>query len=170
MEGNLIVDIDPIGRLISIEKGGTNKVLSYGEACDQKDTIILGFSDASALLLGKSLSIIELVKQRIEDWGLLANIEEQKTSLQNTLPKSENNITDISTLVKGHESPALFIHKDENEPSGITGIRFDIGKAPDLLGDNIIEFYPGNTELNNINIGVVGDLGTGKTQLSYNFV
>ncbi|MFD5274197.1 hypothetical protein ACFWHS_09725 [Glutamicibacter sp. NPDC058337] len=44
------------------------------------------------------------------------------------------------------------------------GIRFKVG---DTLGSaqKSVDFWPSNTSLNQLNIGVVGDLGTGKTQL-----
>jgi len=44
------------------------------------------------------------------------------------------------------------------------GIRFKVG---DTLGSTqvSVDFWPSNTSLNQLNIGVVGDLGTGKTQL-----
>ncbi|WP_028272215.1 hypothetical protein [Arthrobacter sp. UNC362MFTsu5.1] len=46
-----------------------------------------------------------------------------------------------------------------------TGVRFRVGRVLGTLGDSMAEYWPSNTELNQMNIGVVGDLGTGKTQL-----
>ncbi|MDF9276251.1 hypothetical protein P4U43_00415 [Arthrobacter sp. EH-1B-1] len=45
------------------------------------------------------------------------------------------------------------------------GVRFGVGRVLGTLGDSTAEYWPSNTELNQMNIGVVGDLGTGKTQL-----
>lgn len=45
------------------------------------------------------------------------------------------------------------------------GIRFTIGNFTDTYGSQKAELWLGNTRLNQLNIGVVGDLGTGKTQL-----
>jgi DNA phosphorothioation-dependent restriction protein DptH len=44
------------------------------------------------------------------------------------------------------------------------GVRFEIGKMIDGVGAHGIDFWPSNTALNQMNVGVVGDLGTGKTQ------
>lgn len=44
------------------------------------------------------------------------------------------------------------------------GVRFEIGKTIDGVGSHGVEFWPSNTALNQMNVGVVGDLGTGKTQ------
>lgn len=46
-----------------------------------------------------------------------------------------------------------------------SGVRFNVGRVLGTLGSATAEYWPSNTELNQMNIGVVGDLGTGKTQL-----
>lgn len=46
-----------------------------------------------------------------------------------------------------------------------SGVRFSVGRVLGTLGAATAEYWPSNTELNQMNIGVVGDLGTGKTQL-----
>ncbi len=45
------------------------------------------------------------------------------------------------------------------------GIRFPVGCFIDSVGQVEADYWPGNTDLNQLNCGVVGDLGTGKTQL-----
>lgn len=45
------------------------------------------------------------------------------------------------------------------------GVRFDVGELLDSTGSAVATYWPSNTALNQLNIGVVGDLGTGKTQL-----
>lgn len=54
----------------------------------------------------------------------------------------------------------------DHAPTGIVGdgIRFSIGKTIDGVSSQDVQFWPSNTALNQMNIGVVGDLGTGKTQ------
>lgn len=44
------------------------------------------------------------------------------------------------------------------------GVRVIVGNSSNTLGVSAVDFWPGNTELTQMNIGVVGDLGTGKTQ------
>lgn len=47
--------------------------------------------------------------------------------------------------------------------AGPVGVRFPVGT---ILADSTqAEFWPSNTRLNQLNLGIVGDLGTGKTQL-----
>jgi DNA phosphorothioation-dependent restriction protein DptH len=45
------------------------------------------------------------------------------------------------------------------------GVRFPVGMLLGSVGQAEADFWPSNTDLNQLNIGVVGDLGTGKTQL-----
>lgn len=45
------------------------------------------------------------------------------------------------------------------------GIRFPVGHFLSTKGPISAEFWPANTALNQMNVGVVGDLGTGKTEL-----
>lgn len=47
--------------------------------------------------------------------------------------------------------------------SGSVGVKFPVGTI--LTDDSQAEFWPSNTRLNQLNLGIVGDLGTGKTQL-----
>lgn len=47
----------------------------------------------------------------------------------------------------------------------IQGIRFPIGRTIKGFTEEDVQFFPGNTALNQLNVGIVGDLGTGKTQL-----
>jgi hypothetical protein len=50
------------------------------------------------------------------------------------------------------------------------GVRITVGNVAGSIGDAVADFWPGNTALNQMNVGVVGDLGTGKTQFLKSFV
>lgn len=54
----------------------------------------------------------------------------------------------------------------QGESEGITGdgVRFSIGKTIDGLSSAEVDYWPSNTALTQMNVGVIGDLGTGKTQ------
>lgn len=45
------------------------------------------------------------------------------------------------------------------------GVKFPVGRYLDAVTHAEAVYWPSNTDLNQMNIGVVGDLGTGKTQL-----
>lgn len=78
-------------------------------------------------------------------------------------------VRDIQTANRSEADPAdsddarvnsPFSHEIKNE-----GVRFAIGKSLGSLGNSSVDFWPSNTGLNQLNIGIVGDLGTGKTEL-----
>lgn len=46
------------------------------------------------------------------------------------------------------------------------GIRFPIGRSVSAADSKSYYLHPSNTQLNQLNMGIVGDLGTGKTQLT----
>jgi len=50
------------------------------------------------------------------------------------------------------------------------GIRIAIGRRLSTSSGSFIDYWPSNTRLNQFNVGVVGDLGTGKTQLLQSLV
>jgi len=59
------------------------------------------------------------------------------------------------------------LEDDPNRVEGIigNGVRFKVGDFIETVGESAADFWPGNTKLNQMNVGIVGDLGTGKTQL-----
>jgi hypothetical protein len=67
------------------------------------------------------------------------------------------------------QTPALEPVELENEQEEPeiwgSGVRFSLGSRTDSIGVALAEFWPGNTALTQLNVGVVGDLGTGKTQI-----
>jgi hypothetical protein len=47
------------------------------------------------------------------------------------------------------------------------GVRVQVGSKLNTIGEAVIDYWPGNTELTQMNFGVVGNLGTGKTQFLF---
>jgi hypothetical protein len=50
--------------------------------------------------------------------------------------------------------------------SSTHGVKFSVGSDVDSHPPKSFDFWPSNTSLNQLNVGIVGDLGTGKTQLT----
>ena len=73
---------------------------------------------------------------------------------------------DLSPVVSPVVSPLVEVTNDD----GVVypGTKFEIGQFADS-GD-VASYWPGNTNLNSLNIGVLGDMGTGKTQLCLGLV
>ncbi|MBY6188306.1 hypothetical protein KUV89_16955 [Marinobacter hydrocarbonoclasticus] len=175
MSGQLDVQVDPVGRLLTIEQGNQGRVLTSGNVAGVKDTIVLGYKEATALLAGDPSVVTRQITSAVGDWGLLANEPiEQDEDEMNALapapgrePEAPVRSPSVENPLGAVEASSPLETRGELDETDIvdSAIRFKIGEACDLIGNNDVEFFPGNTELNNINIGVVGDLGTGKTQL-----
>lgn len=182
MSGDMSVEIDSEGRLISIERTAKSRVISTGKS-SVRNTAVLGLELAGALLTGKQPQVVSDMVRLVGSWDLLA-VDNSKAENKNG-PKKHNaeyttehhGLADIFS-VAGDNTPSPSVHSSLPEqpvpevngyeaPSSTDalGLNFKIGITKDLIGCKEVFFHPGNTELNNINIGVVGDLGTGKTQL-----
>lgn len=111
-------------------------------------------------------------------WNQIMNWACARPAVEEIKPTDEanSNSTVVATLGKGNperttETVAAPTQregvKEESLPEegSADGIRFPVGKFIDALGQAEAEYWPSNTALNQMNIGVVGDLGTGKTQL-----
>ena len=81
-----------------------------------------------------------------------------------SVPTNDDGIPgeNVATVEEVIEVPEIAVF-DETLRSD--GVRFVVGQLFDSVSSVDVDFWPGNTELNQLNIGVVGDLGTGKTQL-----
>lgn len=96
-------------------------------------------------------------------------------------PQAETTgVSDPATVAWEGDTHAREEHEDAVTPAGPIvpretvepttlpaprGITFVVGHTIHSFASEEMSFYPGNTSLNHLNIGVVGDLGTGKTQL-----
>ena len=74
---------------------------------------------------------------------------------------------DLNSLAKVVEVAIISPSSDRGTEKVIRdmGVKFSVGKLVNSPQGDDAFFWPGNTSLNQMNIGVVGDLGTGKTQL-----
>lgn len=159
MSQEIEIEIDKVGRLISLENCLNGKVISTVDE-KFKDTIILSHQDAASLLSDKQELVIENIFASVGNWNLLSKITEEKT-LEPLVPLGDKGLDNKQSSLSTDKSDDDKISHEEIS----SGIHFKVGESLDKFENKDITFYPGNTALNNINIGVVGDLGTGKTQL-----
>lgn len=99
------------------------------------------------------------------------NVLDSISSGQDT-PSCPQGISSNGVSVSAHDIDEPSTKPDGNDYSvaysaGIAGqgVHFPIGKILNSVGNAQADFWPSNTGLNQLNIGVVGDLGTGKTEL-----
>ena len=163
MSQNVDIEIDKVGRLISLENCLHGEIISSVDKTF-KDTIVLSHHSAAALLSDNQETVIKDVFSKVGHWNLLSDVKKVSSPIEVKVSQDkENQGEHISPLTPVHEDTPKDVGKESTTNS--LGINFKVGECLDRFENKDTIFYPGNTALNNINIGVVGDLGTGKTQL-----
>jgi DNA phosphorothioation-dependent restriction protein DptH len=191
MSEEIIIDIDLRGRLIAIDN--SNASTSIDTDSDQfKETIILTHSDAYSMISGEKKDLVSQIKTTLGDWELSPAVSDQMSA---SSTQDYFNITLGRSILPPqiyHDKPSQSKHTvavleasiestipELNQPAPLTvqshislpvsnsayGIKFEVGSTIGVFQQRKLHFFPGNTELNQLNIGIVGDLGTGKTQL-----
>ncbi|TFB84296.1 hypothetical protein E3O44_15805 [Cryobacterium algoricola] len=92
--------------------------------------------------------------------GIPSGPDRINAELVPTRPPANTDSTDESSTESSKSSVVVV----PNEAASL-GVKFAVGRLIDSIGAASADFWPGNTALNQMNIGVVGDLGTGKTEL-----
>ena len=87
---------------------------------------------------------------------------------QSHIKDESDSIAETSETDEMNDEPSPTIPEESQEP--ITemlneGVKFPVGTLVNTNPATSAQFWPGNTALSQLNIGVVGNLGTGKTQL-----
>lgn len=91
------------------------------------------------------------------------NESDSESASDEAMEKSENETVAESGVTSDRtENSELVVDGD--------GIRVKVGRRLAATSGPSLEFWPSNTRLNQFNVGVVGDLGTGKTQLLQSLV
>ncbi len=180
---NLPITIDRRGRLVVID--GSVKSDSYDRDGDGFDeTIVIGAADAGRIVAGAPENFYGAVRAKVNDWSLLPS---QAMVAADSLPNSsvtvENEPTDSAAEMSSIDGfspsapqqvidgPAHPLHMSgktgiaavgENRDGGIV---LTLGRTTNGFEPRTLSLNISDTRLNQLNIGVVGDLGTGKTQL-----
>ena len=196
LSSEIDLEIDGNGRLIVID-GTTNSGPSDTDGDSFKETIALSQSDASLIVKGNTDTFYQSMKSALHDWQLMPR--EVATTIAHVTPAvapTKSEAFDITTEpVQSAEeievvSPPPGIEPSTAEPhseqsmatqevtepitaddgSNQTGLTLRIGEDIGGFQTQVRHLNLGQTSLNQLNMGVVGDLGTGKTQLLQSLV
>ncbi len=188
LSSEIDISIDPIGRLIVADASSASHP-SDVDGDGFYETIVVSPLDAAQIAKGDPARVYETIVKRVGDWRLLPRKIEQKTLIEElkpgnssprdgrievagqgglpeaTMPPSKSDKTESASAdveVKGTEEK---VESTLASPQKATGIMLHLGETVDAFERAQEYLNISNTELNQLNIGVVGDLGTGKTQL-----
>ena len=188
IEGHTILECDSRGRLITIDGSSTSAPRDI-DGDGFFETISLSQADAGKIVAADCSSIYHAIKIKLNDWGVApsfsrtvnVNVNSDETSKSEDQPSVETSTTSRSPDVTNE--PPIEAVSDPNKQGSATangaaldprpkeiadqsqGIRIEVGFPLDAFNPQLRTLNIGDTNLNQMNVGVVGDLGTGKTQL-----
>lgn len=174
LSGEAAMVIDDAGRLIVMD----GSIMSMPVDCDVdafNETVVLSLADASSIIRDSAAPIVSSIKNLLGTWNLLPPDKQPSASAVAKAPISHSPVALVRSLnppqpTTGNDylearSPVPAIEKD---PAVIElhlkGINFPVGKTLDGFKRQTCHLNLSDTRLNQLNVGVVGDLGTGKTQ------
>ncbi|RYD26067.1 MAG: ATP-binding protein, partial [Lysobacteraceae bacterium] len=170
------VSVDQRGRLIIVDDSPRSGVRDRDDD-GFDETITIGSADAGQVVAGDPLAFYDSVRARVGQWDLFPTAGAFTTGL--VQPHADPDVEDIPhappvdagqqgvkevsvtsepTVVSVPVSPVA-------EAGTSTGIVLSIGTTVDSFRPGEVQLNISDTRLNQLNMGVVGDLGTGKTQL-----
>lgn len=170
------VSVDQRGRLVIVDDNARSGVRDRdGDGFDE--TITIGSADGGQIVAGDPLAFYEGVRAKVGDWGLFPTGSEAVSRIvESPQPEASNDAPMEASVVEaaisvdvveevqaGPVEPAVAPPEDDVENA--SGIILSIGKTVDSFSPADLFLNISDTRLNQLNMGVVGDLGTGKTQL-----
>ena len=170
------VSVDQRGRLIIVDDSPRSGVRDRDDD-GFEETIAIGSADAGQIVAGDPLAFYESVTARVGEWDLFPTATAFMTGrLQPQAGADVGGIPDALPLNSGDEGakenplapepPAAPVTVPAVAETAIsTGIILSIGTTVDSFRPGDVQLNISDTRLNQLNMGVVGDLGTGKTQL-----
>jgi len=186
-DNELEIDVDTRGRLIVIDSSD-NASLQDIDKDGFSETIRLSHSETFSVLARSDGEFSQTINSKLGDWQLkpvpsgvpttqttevIAVIDEPKeVNVTNVTPdgkttQEKQNTEMVDEIEIPIEEPVVVAppEREENEKISPSGIKFSVGHTVNQFTSEELDFFPGNTALNQLNVGIVGDLGTGKTQL-----
>jgi DNA phosphorothioation-dependent restriction protein DptH len=184
------IEIDQAGRLILVE-GSADSQPSDSDGDGFQETLVLSMADAGRVVAGDPGDLYGAIRGSMGSWRFYPEVETSQESTAagaaaSSIPDApheelgapgESNVNDSTLPTAGlvAETPAtpgeeaLDAPEEANDPPAKAdakqGVDMLVGATSGSFEPRPIHLNLSDTRLNQLNIGVVGDLGTGKTQL-----
>jgi len=177
------IEIDGRGRLLVFDRSSS----SAPHDTDQdgfSETIVVSPTDAGRIVRDEAAALYDSMKRAVGDWGFFPTAAPAEGA--DNPPEQEPVKVDLTTLIPTDTvlvpapAPALASPHESSTTGREQAVKPNPPSTPQtmtdgmqiLVGTTATGFnaeprflVPSNTALNQLNMGVVGDLGTGKTQL-----
>jgi len=185
LEPNPLIDVDTTGRLIVVDGSGMSDSYDW-DGDGYPESIVVAAKDAGRLIAGDAQVFYDAVRGKVGEWRLLPEpVDAPSPLVQTQAQKGSKPIEPESARASNHSDamagetftpsttepqvvdPSLPDEKsqDATEQPACTGIKLSVGRTVDGFEPKAVMLNISDTRLNQLNLGIVGDLGTGKTQL-----
>lgn len=182
------ISIDDCGRLIVIDSSPQSDTRDH-DGDGLAETIIISTTDAGRIVAGDAQAFYNAVRSKVGDWRLLPRPEEAGSRANIATDASSENVSgnaqggdaasttaaypdtmsantaDTDAKPLAEEVGVLAAVQSATDLDARQGIVLSVGRTVDGFEPRPLSLNISDTRLNQLNIGVVGDLGTGKTQL-----
>lgn len=149
------IEIDSRGRLIVLDNSARS-LQSDRDGDGFEETITINREDAATIAAGDPRLFYDSVRAKLGDWDLLPPAQRLVADPVPTLPSEP----DAGQQPVQPVATPLVIPEARQH-----GIVLSVGRTVDGFEPSAVSLNASDTRLNQLNMGVVGDLGTGKTQL-----
>ncbi len=174
LAGEADIQVDGRGRLVIVDNSPRSSARDHdGDGFDE--TITIGLDDAGRIVGGDPASFYDSVRAKVGDWALLASATAAPLSApRHPDPGAAPTGTATAAADAAGQQPAAEAVDEPLPPlarepvavaDGGGGIVLRVGSTVDGFEPRPLSLNISDTRLNHLNMGVVGDLGTGKTQL-----
>lgn len=169
--GTAIVEIDMAGRLIVVDTSQASGPVD-NDGDDFAETIVIGLNDASVIVGGDATGLSAAIRAKLDTWRLMP-LNDSELPTGSEAPAWSDQPTHTDEVKREPPASKLSTPADEETPPTqiveeqevARGVNVRVGSSVDRFESTALKLNLSNTALNQLNIGVVGDLGTGKTQL-----
>ncbi|MCK1389000.1 ATP-binding protein [Bradyrhizobium sp. 21] len=146
-----------------------------------EETIVIGAHDAGRIVAGDAQEFYESVRSKVGDWSMGARradhadesgdiaIVDPTDLAAEPIALADREATEVTDdVASSGATPEPMAEEAPPQPEAIvggSGVEIAVGMTVDGFERRDVSLLLSDTRLNQLNMGVVGDLGTGKTQL-----
>jgi hypothetical protein len=154
------IAVDAAGRLIVIDGSGRSDSYDW-DGDGLPESVVVAAKDAGRVVVGDAQAFYDAVRAKVGEWRLLPTSAEALPTAASVIPAVDPPArVDAASAAGRPDSPEAAARGE-----GDTGITLSVGRSVDGFEPRAVALNVSDTRLNQLNLGVVGDLGTGKTQL-----
>ena len=174
------VTIDRRGRLIVVDDSPVSDAMDR-DGDGFQETMVIGARDAGRIVAGDAQGFYDSVRAKVTDWsmgamctdnsdesGVITISDRLNLGAEPIFLTSSEPTEPTATVASPSAPPELAANEATLQPEpGVagSGVELAVGMTVDGFERRDISLLLSDTRLNQLNMGVVGDLGTGKTQL-----